>query len=183
MGLSLIDPLCASFERVPERIVLDIDDADETVRRGSNVEWRETKCDCRFWFRKLDGACRLMGMFDEFTPVPPLCCPACGKELHGWQGKDGENALMVWQQGVAAPIDQSIDDEDVKLEPEKLAVFRLPERFSIYDFLLQRSKFFCRGGVLLFGRDLVTNRFGDSGRGAATQAGKTRRFPGSAPLA
>lgn len=73
-----------------------------------------------------------MGMFDEFIPDPPLHCPACGCELDGWQGKDGPNALMIWRQGVAGPIDQAIDDEDVKLEPERLARFRLPDRFSIY---------------------------------------------------
>ena len=54
-----------------------------------------------------------MGMFDEYIP-------------------DGPNGLMVWRQGVAAPIDQSIPDEDVRLEPEQLARFRLPEQFTIY---------------------------------------------------
>ena len=160
-GLSWIDPFCASFKRVPEPIVLEIDHSDDTAHRGSKLEWRETKCDGCFWFRKPDGACHLMGMFDEFIPVPPLCCPACGKELHGWQGKGGEDALMVWQQGVAAPIGQSIDDEDIKLEPEQLAAFRLPERFAIYTFCCSDRNFFVEAECYCSGEtwsrtDLVT---------------------------
>lgn len=73
-----------------------------------------------------------MGMFDEYIPDPPLSCPACGKELHGWQGKDGPNALMVWKQGQAAPSDQAIEDQEIRLQPEDLATFRLPEEFLIY---------------------------------------------------
>jgi hypothetical protein len=34
MGLSLIDLFCDSFDRIPERIVLDIDDTDDTVHRN-----------------------------------------------------------------------------------------------------------------------------------------------------
>jgi len=37
MGLSLIDLFCASFKRVPERIVLDIDDTDDTVHGGQQL--------------------------------------------------------------------------------------------------------------------------------------------------
>ena len=37
MGLSLIDLFCASFRRVPERIVLDIDDTDDTVHGGQQL--------------------------------------------------------------------------------------------------------------------------------------------------
>jgi hypothetical protein len=71
-------------------------------------------------------------MFDEYIPDPPLNCPACGKELQGWQGKDGPNALLVWKQGQAAPVDQAIEDGTIRLEPENLAAFRLPEEFFIY---------------------------------------------------
>lgn len=39
---------------------------------------------------------------------------------------------MIWRQGVAGPIDQAIDDEEVKLESERLAKFRLPDQFLIY---------------------------------------------------
>ncbi len=73
-----------------------------------------------------------MGMFDEYVPDPPLCCPACGSQLNGWQGKGGPNALMVWRQGVMGPIDQAIEDEEIKLEPRQLAAFRLPDEFRIY---------------------------------------------------
>ncbi len=73
-----------------------------------------------------------MGMFDEYIPDPPLHCPACESPVGGWQGTDGPNALMIWQQGIAAPIDQAIEDEEVKLLPEQLAIFRLPEEFAIY---------------------------------------------------
>lgn len=73
-----------------------------------------------------------MGMFDEYIPDPPLSCPACGVALEGWQGKEGPNALMVWRQGIAGPIDQSIDDNEVKLTPEQLGKFRLPKQFGIY---------------------------------------------------
>jgi hypothetical protein len=37
MGLSLIDLFCDSFSRVPERIVLDIDDTDDTVHGGQQL--------------------------------------------------------------------------------------------------------------------------------------------------
>ena len=71
-----------------------------------------------------------MGLFDEYVPDPPLQCPACGKLLEGWQGRDGPCGLMVWRQGVASPIDQPIDDE-VRLAPDDLARQRLPEAFTI----------------------------------------------------
>ncbi len=74
-----------------------------------------------------------MGMFDHYIPDPPIPCPACGKVLEGWQGKDGPNALMVWRQGRAAPVDQDIEDEEVRLLDEQLARFRLPDSFVIYD--------------------------------------------------
>ncbi len=82
-----------------------------------------------------------MGMFDEYIPYPPLNCPACGAKLEGWQGQDGPNALMIWRQGIDGPIDQAIDDEDVKLEPERLAAYRLPEQFSIYTTCCGRGFF------------------------------------------
>lgn len=73
-----------------------------------------------------------MGMFDDYIPDPPLRCPACDSVLEGWQGKDGPNALMIWQQGIAGPIDQAIEDENVRLEPQQLSTFRLPDQFTIY---------------------------------------------------
>ena len=37
MGLSMIDLFCASFKRVPARIVLDIDDTDDAVHGGQQL--------------------------------------------------------------------------------------------------------------------------------------------------
>ena len=37
MGLSMIDLFCDSFERVPQRIVLDIDDTDDAVHGGQQL--------------------------------------------------------------------------------------------------------------------------------------------------
>jgi hypothetical protein len=37
MGLSMIDLFCDSFERVPQRIVLDIDDTPDTVHGGQQL--------------------------------------------------------------------------------------------------------------------------------------------------
>lgn len=83
-----------------------------------------------------------MGMFDEYIPDPPLPCPACDAVLDGWQGKDGPNALMVWRQGQAAPVDQAIEDEEIRLAPEQLAAFRLPEQFLIYTQCCGARRFF-----------------------------------------
>ncbi|NUP05747.1 MAG: hypothetical protein HOW73_06770 [Polyangiaceae bacterium] len=72
-----------------------------------------------------------MGMFDHYEPHPPLACPNCGTVLAGFQGKDGENALVVWRQGAAAPTDHPVDAE-WRLAPEVLERLRLPERFEFY---------------------------------------------------
>ncbi len=37
MGLSMIDLFCESFDRVPQRIVLDIDDTDDAVHGGQQL--------------------------------------------------------------------------------------------------------------------------------------------------
>jgi hypothetical protein len=50
-------------------------------------------------------------MFDWYRPRGVATCPVCGDALDGWQGKHGPNALLVWEQGVAAPVDQFADDE------------------------------------------------------------------------
>lgn len=72
-----------------------------------------------------------MGMFDWYRPVPAVVSPETEAELTGWQGKDGPCALLLWEQGKAAPVDQLVDDE-VKLARERLDRFSLPERFEIY---------------------------------------------------
>lgn len=72
-------------------------------------------------------------MFDYYKPRPDIACPFCGKKLADWQGKDGPCALLVWTQGVAAPVDQAVS-EDARLGPEALAQFRLPNSFMIYTY-------------------------------------------------
>ena len=79
-----------------------------------------------------------MGMFDYYEPVPPLSWK--GKELSGWQGKDGPCALLHWRQGQKTPIDQ-IADEECKLKTEKLNEFILPDGcLTIYTNDLEGKK-------------------------------------------
>jgi hypothetical protein len=68
-------------------------------------------------------------MFDEYTPVPAIDCPRCGKQLSGWQGKDGPNLLLKWRQGQAKPTNAA-DDEWPRRELVEAA--RLPPVFSFY---------------------------------------------------
>lgn len=72
-----------------------------------------------------------MSLLDLYEPDPPLKCPACGAKLEGWQGKDGDCALLVWRQGHPAPIDQELPD-DIRGYPEVIEALRLPEEFEIY---------------------------------------------------
>ena len=72
-----------------------------------------------------------MGMFDWYKPKERTCCPVCKEVLEEWQGKDGDNALFVWQEGIAHPIDQRVD-EDWAISKEDYVKFRLPKEFSIY---------------------------------------------------
>jgi len=72
-----------------------------------------------------------MGMFDWYRPLGPLDCPVCHVPLLEWQGKDGQCALYVWQQGEAAPVEQACDEEYKRPDTMKLA--RLPDSFSIYS--------------------------------------------------
>jgi hypothetical protein len=74
-----------------------------------------------------------MGMFDWYRPTGDLKCPACGRPLTTWQGKDGPRALFVWQQGEAAPVAQEADD-DVQLAKGERQGIRLPSRFTIYSY-------------------------------------------------
>lgn len=71
-----------------------------------------------------------MGMFDTYVARPPLKCPRCAAPLDDFQGKDGPRALLVWEQGTAAPVAQNVND--CKLPAEELTTFRLPPRFEIY---------------------------------------------------
>lgn len=74
-----------------------------------------------------------MGLYDWYRPKAPLACPSCGQPLTEWQGKEAACALLVWEEGSAAPIDQRVD-EDVRLEAWELHRFRLPAAFAIYSF-------------------------------------------------
>src|SRR5689334_17334793 len=72
-----------------------------------------------------------MGMFDHYEPDPPLACSVCGRRLTGWQGKDGPCALLVWRQGVAAPVDQAVPEES-RGDRSVIESLRLPREFEIY---------------------------------------------------
>ncbi|GAA5484393.1 hypothetical protein [Haloferula sargassicola] len=68
-----------------------------------------------------------MGLFDWFEPDPPVRCLKCKTgTVHGWQEKHSEHGLFLWRQGIAAPVDQPIDEE-CKIEEEKRAARRLPQ--------------------------------------------------------
>ena len=73
-----------------------------------------------------------MGMLDSYLPDPPLNCPVCGAALSDWQGKDGDCGILVWRQGLAAPIEQAVPDEVRIADAERLAL-RLPPTFGIYS--------------------------------------------------
>lgn len=73
-----------------------------------------------------------MGMFDYYEPEATLRCPACNKILWEWQGKEGANGLLVWRQGMAAPVDQRADEAN--LDDEDRNQLRLPEIFEIYSY-------------------------------------------------
>ncbi|MGK3998580.1 hypothetical protein [Sorangium sp. So ce1024] len=92
-----------------------------------------------------------MGMFDWYTPVPPLACPRCRATLDGWQGKDGPCGLFEWVQGVPSPPRQHVDEECALSAPDRER-FRLPERFEIYTDCEQCSAWIeaegsCEGDV------------------------------------
>ncbi len=72
-----------------------------------------------------------MSLFDYYNPAEEMPCPKCGRNLQGWQGKDGPCGLFRWKQGHAQPIEQ-LADSDSNLPPEDLAEIRLPSRFVIY---------------------------------------------------
>ena len=65
-------------------------------------------------------------MFDWYEPDPLPTCPECGADMKVCQGKDGPNAVLVWQQGLAYPTAQRADDPWLGEELER---FSLPARF------------------------------------------------------
>ncbi len=45
-----------------------------------------------------------MGLFDTYTPVPPLRCPVCDSDLGTFQGKDGPCVMDSFLQGKTLPM-------------------------------------------------------------------------------
>jgi hypothetical protein len=80
-----------------------------------------------------------MGMFDWYKPLGNIECPVCGVGLEQWQGKDGPNALFVWNEGEGSPVDQPID-EDARISEEARRTLRLPEEFEIYSYDCDRHR-------------------------------------------
>lgn len=75
-----------------------------------------------------------MGLFDWFEPDPVIRCLKCKiGTISGWQGKHGGHALFLWKQGLAAPVDQPIDEE-CKIDSQTREAKRLPfdKGVSIY---------------------------------------------------
>jgi len=89
-------------------------------------------------------------MFDYYEPVPAPVCPWCGAAFEVWQGKDGPNALFVWRQGDARPVDQRVEDES-RTDPARLPEFALPDRFTIHGWCVSghgtQATGQCREGV------------------------------------
>lgn len=75
-----------------------------------------------------------MSMFDWYSPEGTYNCPECGAELREWQGKDGPCALFVWAQGSRNPVDQKIEDEELRWSNEEKRRFVLPDCFVIYSY-------------------------------------------------
>ena len=87
-----------------------------------------------------------MGMFDWYNPIPSISCPVCKKQLAGWQGKAGPNALFLWKQGYTSPVDQLVDDE-IKISAEERAQFHLPDEFEFYTYECD-----CKRRIVAIGR-------------------------------
>ena len=75
MGLSMIDLFCDSFERVPERIVLDIDDTDDAVHGGQQLALFNAHYD--------DYCFQPIHIFDAATGKPVLSLLRPGKRPSG----------------------------------------------------------------------------------------------------
>ena len=75
MGLSLIDLFCASFKRVPERIVLDIDDTADAVHGGQQLALFNAHYD--------DYCFKPIHIFEAATGKPVLSLLRPGKRPSG----------------------------------------------------------------------------------------------------
>lgn len=81
-----------------------------------------------------------MSEFDYYTPDPVLKCPVCQADLSGWKGIDGPSDLLVWRQGVGAPLEQLAGSQEY-LDAAALAARRLPNAFRIYTTCCSRHFF------------------------------------------
>ncbi len=75
MGLSMIDLFCDSFERVPQRIVLDIDDTDAAVHGGQQLALFNAHYD-EYCFQPIH-------IFEAATGTPVLSLLRPGKRPSG----------------------------------------------------------------------------------------------------
>ena len=75
MGLSMIDLFCESFERIPDRIVLDIDDTDDAVHGGQQLALFNAHYDA-YCFQPIH-------IFDAATGKPVLSLLRPGKRPSG----------------------------------------------------------------------------------------------------
>jgi hypothetical protein len=73
----------------------------------------------------------MKGMQDWFRPNPVQKCPFCGRELRGWQGKDGPGLSLVWEQHNKVPVGQNVPDDE-KLHKDELNRQKLPDSFVIF---------------------------------------------------
>lgn len=89
-------------------------------------------------------------MFDWYEPNPAIPCPTCRRQPDGWQGKDGPNALFVWEQGVRHPVGQRVDD-DAAFDPSRYSEFELPDSFRLYATCAEHGELeahgWCEDGI------------------------------------
>lgn len=88
-----------------------------------------------------------MSLRDYCIPDPPLECPRCDGVLTGWETRNEGSCFFVWQQGLAAPIDQRVDF-DIAAPPERRVEFRLPPEFTILYGECSRCGYEFRGSAL-----------------------------------
>lgn len=60
--------------------------------------------------------------FDFYEPVPELLIN--GLAIQDWRGRDNANALFLWRQGCAEPVDQLVDVE-YKFDIELINSYRI----------------------------------------------------------
>jgi len=84
-----------------------------------------------------------MSRYDICIPDPPQECPRCDGVLTGWETRNEGSFWFVWQQGIAAPIDQRLD-ADLAVPPERRQALRLPSEFTVFGSECSRCgyKFF-----------------------------------------